>query len=74
MTYTTKQISELTGLSRSDLHKLRHGINQRNQFTGKLYKYPPLLIQGKHWDWVQGVIRFKAICVPLIMNKKVKKA
>ncbi len=56
MTYTTKEIINLTGFSRSKLAKLRNGYTIKK--FNREYVYNPILIENTHYIWHKGKIQF----------------
>ena len=52
MIYPETEVIRLTGYTRQQLRNLRLGRK-----TGK-YEYPPVLIEGKHWQKFGGAVAY----------------
>jgi len=63
MKYTSKDLFEKYGTSRSRLHQMRCGYtNTKGNFI------KPILIEGKDWNWDRGIIKYSISTIRKLDN------
>lgn len=53
-------------LTRQRLHQLRSGYSVRNT------EYAPKLIEGKHYDWERGKVKYFENAIDVILDQSIK--
>jgi hypothetical protein len=69
-TYTTKEISKLTGLTEVRIHQMRNGQSVNLKKINKVYHVKPILEKGVHWDWNESDVMIFEKGLEMIQSRR----